>query len=129
MFMTYTMKADSSGGSKEEINDEKLNYLMNCQRISMQSGDAAEVKNCIAMTDPLSMEQANSIGTPEANLTAQATSLYWQSILSAMQGDYDAAKASAEKIKTTLEPITDPNKLDPYHFAMGYISYQQKKIR
>jgi uncharacterized protein HemY len=43
-----------------------------------------------------------------------------------MQGDYDAAKAAAEQIKSTVEPITDPNKLDQYHFALGYIAYRQK---
>jgi len=126
MLMSYAMKVDSSGESKEKINDAKLNYLMDCQRMSMQGSDAAEVKNCMAMTDPMNMNVANSMGTPEAKLNAQATSYYWQSILSAMEGNFDTAKKSAEQIKTTLDPITDPNKLDQYHFAMGYISYQQK---
>ena len=43
-----------------------------------------------------------------------------------MQGDYDAPKAAAEQIKSTVKPITDPKKLDQYHFALGYIAYRQK---
>jgi hypothetical protein len=81
----YSMEADSSGAPKERVSSAKLIYLTDCQRMAMQSGNAVEVKTCMAMTDPMNMDLANSIGTNEAKLNAQAMSHYWHSILSAMQ--------------------------------------------
>jgi len=104
-----------------------LQYLSDCERIAMHTGDAAGLKNFMEMTAPLNIAQGDMIGTSEAKLFSEATNLYWQSILAAMEGKYDEATATAEKIKTTLNPVNDPNKLDQYHFALGYIAMKQKK--
>ncbi len=118
--------ADSSGLSKDQIDNEKLSYLGDCERICIHTGDAAGLAKLQEMTDPMNTAVGDVVGTNEAKLTSQATILYGQAMLAAIQGKYDDAKAKAEQIKTTLNPITDPNKLDQYHFVMGYISMQQK---
>lgn len=124
--MEFEMKADSSGESPAVIKNAKLTYLGDCERIAMQTGDAAALKSLIPMTEPMVTETGNDIGTEQAKLTQQATNLYWQSVLAAMEENYGDAKTRAEQIKSTLESVNDPNKLDPYHFVMGYISMKQK---
>ena len=53
--------------------------------------------------------------------------LYWQSLAAAADGKLDDAKTKAEEIKTTLQPVNDPTKLQGYEMVMGYISMKEKK--
>ena len=52
--------------------------------------------------------------------------LFYKSMLAAIEGNYDAAKLNAEEIKTTLASVKDPNKLDQFEFALGFIAMKQK---
>jgi tetratricopeptide (TPR) repeat protein len=127
MLMEYASKADSSGQSQEKINNDKLNYWSDCERIAMHTGDAAMLKECLEKTDPLNAELTASIGTPEATQLNDANNLYWQAIVATLQGNYDEAKTKAEANKTAVASINDPNKLDQYHFALGFIAMKEKK--
>jgi hypothetical protein len=103
-----------------------LNYLNDAQLIAFHIGDAAKLKQLNSMAEPLTTEAGNDGGTTEAKLTAEGSNLYWQSLLAALQGNYQDAAAKADQIKSTLDPITDPNKLNQYQFAKGYIAMKQK---
>lgn len=119
-------KLDASGDSKDKIDASKLNCLDNYANIAMHCGDASKLKETIAMMEPLSTELGNQIGTNEAKMTQKAMMCYWQSIAAAMEGNFDAAKTKAEEIKTTMEPVKDPFKMNNYEFALGYMNMKQK---
>jgi tetratricopeptide (TPR) repeat protein len=119
-------KMDASGETKDRIIISKLNCLDACTRIAMHNGDIAKLKEFITMTAPLATEVTNDLGTAQARLFQKADEAYWQAIVNAMEGNFDAAKSKAEENKTTLEPVRDPNKLNNYEFAMGYINFKQK---
>lgn len=124
--MDESNKSDSSGESSNKINNDKLTYMGDCEFIAMHNGDVEALKNLITETEPISAQAENDLGTQEEKLNQKANMVYWESLLATMEGNYDDAKAKAEQIKTILEPITDPNKLYPYEFAMGYLAMKQK---
>lgn len=119
---------DGSGESAGRITAGKANCLMNVASIAMQAGDVAKLKETVAAIDPLNMQMANDNGTEAGKLNAQATSLYWQSIIASLENNFDVAKAKAEEIKKTLESVKDPNKLDQYEFALGFAAMKQKNF-
>jgi tetratricopeptide (TPR) repeat protein len=47
-------------------------------------------------------------------------------MLAAIEGNYDAAKLKSGEIKASLASVKDPNKLDQYEFALGFIAMKQK---
>ena len=130
MAMKYLMdecqKMDAAGETKDRTTIAKVNCMDACARIAMHNGDAAKIKELTSMMDPLNAEITNDLGTREAKLFLKSGKSYWQAITNAIEGNFDVAKAKAEEIKTTLEPVKDPTKLYSYEFAMGYINFKQK---
>lgn len=124
--MDNEAKLDASGGSKSKIAGLKLNYLATCGSVCLHFGDAAHLKEVVDMMQGPLDQGANDIGSPEAKLNSKATMLYWQALIAATDGKLDDAKAKAEEVKTTLQPINDPTKLWNYEMAMGYISMKEK---
>jgi len=131
MAMQYLMdafgKMDASGETKDRIAILKSNCMDACANISMYHDDAAKVKEMVAMLNPINSEITGQLGTEQAKLNQKSGELYWESIMNAMNGDYSAAKAKAEEIKTTVASLNDPNKLNGYEFAMGYVNMKEKK--
>ncbi len=126
-FMDNAAKLDASGASKSKIAGQKLAYLGNCATVCLHNGDAAHLKEVVDMMQASSDQVAGDVGSAEAKLTEKGNMLYWQSLTAAAEGKLDDAKAKAEEIKTTLQPINDPTKLWNYEMAMGYISMKEKK--
>lgn len=130
MAMQYLMdqcKAmDASGAAKDQVTSAKQLCLQQCASIAMHTGDAAGLKGIVAMYEPVNDQLANDLGTQEAKLGIKADNLYWEAMTDAVAGNFDAAKAKGEEIKTTLATINDPNKLNSYDFLMGYIDMKQK---
>ncbi|MEO5571655.1 MAG: tetratricopeptide repeat protein [Bacteroidia bacterium] len=117
---------DASGESKDKITADKFNCLSICASIALHRNDMDALKDAVAKLEPLSTEMGAAVGTNEAVLQQKGNMLYWQSVTAAASGNFDEAKAKAEEMKTTLDPVKDPNKLDGYEFALGYMSMKQK---
>lgn len=128
-FMDVAKKEDASGMAPDKIRMAKLTYYKDYADIAFHYSDASKLNQAIMWIEPLSTQVGTDIGTKEAVLEQQAYILYLKSLLLAVQGNYKDATAKAEQIKTTVEPIMDPNKLDNYNFAMGYISLRQKNYQ
>ncbi len=126
-FMDNAAKLDASGKSKSKIAGNKLAYYNNCATACLHTGDVGHLKELISMMQGPSDQVATDIGSPEAKLTEKASMLYWQSLAAAAEGKLDDAKTKAEEIKTTLQTINDPTKLQRYEMVMGYICMKEKK--
>ena len=122
-------KSVNSLGLKEsQINDAKNSFLYNCAMIALQQEDAKEVSRYIGMMKPVSAKIGEEIGSEEAKLQQKAAMLTWEAYATALKGDYAAATAKAEEVKTTLEPVKNTNKLWGYYGALSYISFRQGKF-
>ena len=126
-FMENASKLDGSGASKSKIAGQKLSYYDNCATACLHSGDITELKELVDLMQGPSDQVAMDIGSPEAKMSEKAAMLYWQAMAAAAEGRLDDAKAKAAEIKTTLEPVKDPTKLQRYEMAMGYINMKEKK--
>lgn len=116
----------ASSNDPVKVNFAKSVYLQDCASIATFSNDSPKLKEMITQIEPLSVQMGDDFGTQEAKLNQKASMLELEALSASLDGKFDDAKAKAEQIKTTLEPLTDPNKLDGYEFVLGFTSYKQK---
>jgi tetratricopeptide (TPR) repeat protein len=115
-------------GAKDPIsNQAKINLLSSSAYIAYHTNNTDAIQNAIAKMEPLIMQIGEDIGTQEAKLGQKANVLYWKAVAEAMRGNFDAANQTAEEIKTTLQPVNNPRKLEAYASAKGFIDYKQNK--
>ena len=127
-YMDAIANLKSDEGDLIKTNFAKSLYLQDCASIATFYNDAAKLKELIPQIEPLSIQIGNDLGTDEAKLSQKGAVLSLESLSAALDGKYEDAKAKAEEIKKTLEPLTDPTKLDGYEFALGFIAYKQKNF-
>jgi tetratricopeptide (TPR) repeat protein len=128
IYMDAIANLKSDEGDPSKTNFAKSLYLQDCASIATFYNDAAKLKELIPQIEPLSLQIGNDLGTDEAKLSQKGAVLSLESLSAALDGKYEDAKAKAEEIKKTLEPLTDPTKLDGYEFALGFIAYKQKNF-
>ena len=97
--------------------------------IAMHNKNAQKLEEIVNLLQPLSEDAGNRIGTEEAKLGQKANMLYWQGVLKLMNNDLDGAKQTAGEIKTTLEPVNNPLKLDGHNFLLGCVAMMQKDYK
>ncbi len=118
---TYTKGMDAS-----KATSGKFELLNSAAKIAAHMRNAQKLQEIVSMLKPLSEEIDNAIGTEEAKLTGKADRMIWDGLVQVLNRDYTGAMNTANEIKTILEPIKNPNKLDNYEFLMGCISMRQK---
>jgi len=119
---------NTSGSDQGKVDFARNMYLQDCASIATFNNDAPKLKELITQIEPLSVQVGNDMGTQEAKLSQKASMLTLEALSAALEGKFDVAKSKAEEIKTTLEPLTDPEKLDGYEFVLGFISMKQKNF-
>jgi len=125
-FDDYMSKLDTSKQSPDQVRAAKLACLGDCQFIAFHIGDTKALQQYNAAAAPLALKSADVAGTAAAKLNAQANNLFEDASVSVLQGKYDDAKTKAEQMKTILDPVNDPNKLNTYHWLLGIIAMKQK---
>lgn len=126
-FMDNAAKLDGSGASKSKNAFNKLGYLFPCALISFHDGDAAKLRETITMIQAPSDQVAADVGSPEEKAQQKANLLFWSVLADAVDGKLDDAKTKAEEMKTTLDAIKTPTKLQGYEMVMGFICMKEKK--
>jgi tetratricopeptide (TPR) repeat protein len=119
---------NTSGNEPGKNNFAKSMYLQDCASIATFYNDGQKLKELIPQIEPLSVQIGNDLGSQEAMLTQKAAILNLEAISAALDGKFDIAKSKAEEMKKTLEPLTDPTKLDGYEFVLGFTSMKQKNF-
>ena len=110
-------------------NSFQYDMLTTSAMIAMHHHNAEKLQQIVKDMQPLSEDMALRVGTEEAKLTQKANMLYWEGVLKLMNNDYAGAKANAEEMKTTLEPVKNPLKLDNYNLLLGCTAMMQKDAR
>jgi tetratricopeptide (TPR) repeat protein len=124
--ITSANEVDAMDIPESEKTGSKLGFAFDRAMITMHHGDTTHLKEVVATMKPLSDQIANDVGTNAAATNQKAAMLYWDAIASASEGNYEEAVAKADMLKTTLEPMNNPNKLRRYHRAQAFINYKQK---
>ena len=127
-YMDAISQLNAKNDDPSKVNFAKSTYLQDCASIATFYNDSPRLKELIPQIEPLSEQVGNQLGTQEALLTMKSVNLNLEALSAALDGKYDEAKAKAEEIKKTLEPLTDPTKLDPYYFVLGYTNFKQKNF-
>lgn len=112
-----------------QVNSFKYDLLSSCAMIAMHNHEAKQLEDIVKMMQPLSEDLGARIGTQEANLEQQANMIYWDGIVKLLNNDASGASQKADEIKTLLEPVNNPLKLDGYDFLSGCIAMQQKDFK
>lgn len=110
-------------------NSFQFELLNTSAMIAMHHHNADKLEQVVKDMKPLSEDMALRVGTEEAKLGQKANMIYWDGVLKLMNNDYSAAKADAEAMKTTLEPVKNPLKLDSYNFLRGCVAMMQKDAK
>ena len=113
----------------DKATSAKFELLNIAAQIAFHINDAQSLQAIVESAGPLSEEIGNSIATEEAKRSLKADQLYWKGILKTMSNDFMDAATKANEMKTVLEPIQNPRKLEGYEELMGHISYQQKDYK
>lgn len=127
-FQSLTDEEEKLSAMDPMTMEAKYNILSSAAYIAMHNGDAANLATIIAKMEPLGNQLSASLGSKEAMISQDAEVLYWKALLQAVQGNYAAADETAQKMKSTLEPINNPRKLETYSALMGYINFKQNKF-
>lgn len=109
-----------------KITSARYDLLSAAAQIAFHMKDADQLQSILESLKPLSEETGRTLGSEEARLNQKSNVLYWKGMIKALKGDYKNATAKAEEIKTLLQPIQNPRKLESYHELMGFISYSEK---
>jgi len=110
-------------------NSFQFELLNTSAMIAMHHRNAEKLQQIVKDMQPLSEDMALRVGTEEAKLGQKANMLYWDGVLKLMNNDYAGAKANADAMKTTLEPVKNPLKLDSYNFLLGCVAMMQKDAK
>lgn len=86
--------------------------------------DAARA--AIERRNPLLEEQARRLGTEAAQRNARAEIVITDGFMAARQGDFETATAKAAEFMTIMQPGTDPERNEPAHALLGYVSLKQQ---
>ena len=121
----YLMDQLAASGNMDA--SQKSGFLTTVAAIAIHNDDGATLKNVVPMMIPLSNQVTMDLGnTAETKIFAKADSLHWQAMIAIVDGKFDQAKSILETMKTTVDPIKDPRKLEGYEYDMGMLSMKQK---
>ncbi|MEO5781863.1 MAG: tetratricopeptide repeat protein, partial [Ginsengibacter sp.] len=121
----YLMDQLAASGNMDA--SQKSGFLTTVAAIAIHNNDGATLKNVVPMMMPLSKQVTMDLGnTTETVAFEKADSLHWQAMIAIVDGKFDQAKSILETMKTALDPIKDPRKLEGYEYDMGLLSMKQK---
>lgn len=103
----------------------KYFFLNDIFNIAFHTGNTERLNTTIALLEPLSEQMGNSLNDPDAKLIESGYLLSWKALVDVAAKDFKGAWAKAEELKTILEPIKNPNKLEGYEYVLGQIAYRQ----
>lgn len=117
-------KSKNSGDAYRDLAGQ-FNFLGVAARIAFHAGDAPALTAVLQRWDPVSDGLAKEVGVDELGRNIKANMLYWKGLNEALKGEYEQALARGQEIRQVLAPISNPDKLEPYHSLMGHILYRQ----
>lgn len=94
-------------------------------QIALHEGMLDRAEAAIEAQAALLDEQAAAVGTEAARRNLGAIKSLNRGWLAARRGDLDGAVAAAEEARATLEPGTDPERYEPVHELLGFVSLQR----
>jgi len=141
---TYLYQDDPTGALKSLENDLqnitptleatqrdqfKLELLTNEAMIALHTKDATKLQEIVTELRPLTENQGLQIGTEEAKLEGKEAILFWEGAIDLLNNDIEGVKQKAGELKTTMEPVKNPQKFGGYYLLMGRAALLQKDYK
>lgn len=98
-------------------------------QVATLSGDFASASRAIARRTPLAREQVAGASDETVKRIAEGSTMYYEGILAARQGDAITAKAKADELRKVLSATNDPQKDQGAHAILGVLALEQKDFK
>ncbi|HKJ49693.1 MAG TPA: tetratricopeptide repeat protein [Christiangramia sp.] len=118
-----TKSFDSLDIPESNRNIAKYQAAFTAAHIAMHDGDAKRLEQTVEMMKPISKKLVSEANSPALKANQNAIMNYWDTMVLVSNKKYQEAMDKAESIKTAVDSINSPDKLEPYHRAMAVISY------
>jgi tetratricopeptide (TPR) repeat protein len=102
----------------------KFQASLTAAHIAMHDGDAQRLEQIVNVLRPVSQQLASDANSPTVTANQNALMNYWDTMVLVTRKKYDAALEKAESIKTAVDSLNSPDKLEPYHRALAVINYK-----
>ena len=119
-----TKSFDSLDIPESNRNIAKYQAAYTTAHIAMHDGDAKRLEQTVSMMKPISKKLVSEANSPVVTANQEAIMNYWDAMVLVSNKNYQEALKKAENIKTAVDSINSPDKLEPYHRAMAVINYQ-----
>jgi tetratricopeptide (TPR) repeat protein len=106
-------------------NQFQFDLLLSAAMIAWHTLDAPKLQEIINALRPLSEEVGMRIGTEEAKLEQKSGILFWEGALNLIDNNIDGVKQKTQELKTTVEPVKNPRKLEGYYLLLGRAAFTQ----
>jgi tetratricopeptide (TPR) repeat protein len=117
--------ADLGAMDIEEPGSSKLWVLSTIVSIAAHYRLEDSAHKAIEMSQSIMMQQAEQIGSDEFRRSKMAELAYYEGIIAARMGDYEAAMTRAQEFMDYLEADTNPRKNEPAHEIIGMANLLQ----
>lgn len=116
---------DSLDVPESNRNIGKFQASVAAAHIAMHDGDAKRMEKIVNDLRPISKQLASEANSPTVTANQNDLMNYWDTMVLVTSKKYDAALEKAESIKTAVDSLNSPDKLEPYHRALGIIYYKK----
>ena len=115
-------KLDSYGFSDEKKQEEMSDILWHEYFIKAHTGEYDAAKKAINEKSKIDLMIAKKSKNKRAVKNTESFTLWLESHLDIMKGDYDGAKTKLTQLKEMASNESNPQKFDDYHNLMGMVS-------
>lgn len=105
----------------------KIFTLYNIAMIAIASDMFDVARQALDQRAQLMMGQAEKVGTDEFRRGQQAQIATMEGLLAAKKDDLAGASAKADEVAALVEPLKDPNRMEPVHMLKGIVALRQEK--
>ncbi len=117
------------GVSDAQLPNLKASCLDDAYTVAFHLGQTATMQTLLPLVTSAMTEEFEALHAPEYKPVVEADHLRREALAAAQTGAFDVATNKLEEMKTKLEPVKDPRKLQSYNFAAGYLNLKQKKYK
>ena len=118
-----TKSFDSLDIPESNKNIAKYQAAYTAAHIAMHDGDAKRLEQTVDLMKPISRKLVGEANSPVVTANQNAMMNYWDAMVLVSNKNYKEAMNKAKEIKTAVDSINSPDKLEPYHRAMAVINY------
>lgn len=125
----YVDEIDGLGAGRDQTNNAKVFSLTTAALVAMFSGLHDDAERVLARRTELMRENARVVGSASFSNIQETQIAFFDGLLAAWRGDYQAANAAAKKVTALVAKDNNPRKMEPVHEILGLIELRKKNYK